>query len=221
MPETATNTSSAAPLPGLPRQSLTPKQQLEALQRLQDRAEQRVKLGVQLFKAAEAHVAGQQAQLGTLKAEHEQLRERLEGDFKSSMESYDRWLAASEERTIARLGKIEQQMAALREDQASSHQTITQLVKRAEAMLSQAKTLMSQATAAQATAAQAPAAEPTDSEGLKRAPVVIAETAEADTAAAQEASASPRDLNEPPVIYTKILEQIKASKVEAASRQAG
>ena len=54
--------------------------QLEALQRVQNQAEQRVRLGLQLFKAAEAHTMGQKEIIDELKAEREKFRDELSED---------------------------------------------------------------------------------------------------------------------------------------------
>ncbi|MEM1211567.1 MAG: hypothetical protein AAGI68_04645 [Planctomycetota bacterium] len=61
------------------------------------RAEQRVKLGLQLFKAAEARLAAQHDTLAQIKAEQANLRESIQHEVAKSLQSYDQWMGRIDE----------------------------------------------------------------------------------------------------------------------------
>ena len=106
-PTAATTKSKTRPLPGLPEMSLTPQQQAEALRRIQNQTEQRVKLGVQLFKAAEARVSQHQALLDRIRAEQEQFRARFTQDMVKSFQTYDQWVGQIDETLTDALRELE------------------------------------------------------------------------------------------------------------------
>ncbi len=126
-------------LPGLPRSPLTAEQQLEAVQRMQAQAEHRVKLGVQLYKAAEAHLAGHHEQLAALKREQGALQEKIEADVAQSFRVYDQYLSKSEEKTLARLDAVEGQIREVTEQQMTVTDRMDELIQRSESLLGQAK----------------------------------------------------------------------------------
>ena len=95
------------PLPGLPKDSLSAQQQLDALRCVQNQAEQRVKLGMQLFKAAEARTSQYQAMLDQMKADQEALRTRMSQDMARSFQVYDKWVGQIDKTVTNTLGELE------------------------------------------------------------------------------------------------------------------
>ncbi|MEM6392495.1 MAG: hypothetical protein AAF797_06950 [Planctomycetota bacterium] len=61
------------------------------------RAEQRVKLGLQLFKAAEARLAAQHDTLAQIKSEQANLRESIQHEVAKSLQTYDQWMGRIDE----------------------------------------------------------------------------------------------------------------------------
>ena len=78
-PQPKSTPKGISPVAGVKRLDtpMTPSQQLEALRRLQDQAEQRVKLGVELFRAAEAHTTYQDDLLAKIRSQQDRLVEEL------------------------------------------------------------------------------------------------------------------------------------------------
>ncbi|MEM6551958.1 MAG: hypothetical protein AAF750_07510 [Planctomycetota bacterium] len=82
------------------------------------RAEQRVKLGLQLFKAAEARLAAQHDTLAQIKSEQANLRESIQHEVAKSLQTYDQWMGRIDESwssavrdLTARLDKLETDFA--------------------------------------------------------------------------------------------------------------
>ena len=129
-------------LPGLPTTSLTPQQQLEALRRVQNQAELRVKLGTQLFKAAEARVSQHQVLLDTVRAEQEQFRAKFSEDIVKSLQTYDRWVGQIEETLTDGLHELEAKIDKLQAQWTDKHEHAAALVVRSEALLNQGRDLL-------------------------------------------------------------------------------
>lgn len=144
-------------LPGLPKASLTAQQQLEALQRVQTQAEQRVLLGVQLFKAAEARTSQYRQALDEVKVEQEKLRSEVQEDVTRSLHTYDQWIGQMEDDFTSKIQSLEAKMAKLQSDWTKTQQRIEGMMKRSEAMLDQSRVLL-EATPASADSAPASAA---------------------------------------------------------------
>lgn len=143
MPDsTATTKPSSTILPGLPKRSLTARQQLEALQRVQGQAEQRVKLGVQLFKAAEARTSQYQAMLDQIKAEQEEFRTEFSQDMARSFQVYDKWLGQIDETLTDALSELESKLDKLGTNWAGKQDRTESLINRSEQMLEQSRDLL-------------------------------------------------------------------------------
>jgi hypothetical protein len=146
MSTTSTSYSSAQPrkqaLPGLPRGPLTPEQQLEALQRVQNQAEQRVKLGLQLFKAAEAHTLGYQKMIDTFKAEHETFRDELAQDVTRSLREFDQWIGTLDDTFTEAVLALETRLNNLEARLDAEQQKMESMLRRSEALLQQAQAML-------------------------------------------------------------------------------
>ena len=132
-------------LPGLPRGPLSAKQQLEAVQRVQAQAEQRVKLGLQLFKAAEAHTAHQQDVLQQVKAEQARHRSELQEDVTRSLHAYDQWVGQIDESFTRAIEQLNDKVDKLQTQWEQAQKQIESMVRRSEALLDQARYLVKSA----------------------------------------------------------------------------
>lgn len=126
-------------LPGLPRKPLTPQQQTEALQRVQAQAEQRVKLGMQLFKAAEAHVSQHRDALTQIKAEQDRLRTEIQDDVTKTLHQYDQWVGQIDESFTKAIRTLTERLDKIEAEAGASQARLESMVKRAEALLDQAR----------------------------------------------------------------------------------
>lgn len=127
------------PLPALPRQPLTPQQQAEALKRTQAQAEQRVKLGVELFKAAEKRLTTQSDVLRQVRDEQKHLRETVQEDVAKSLQSYDQWIGRIDEGFTTALRTLEDKVDAMSREWSASQQRIEEMVRRSEELLAQSR----------------------------------------------------------------------------------
>jgi hypothetical protein len=124
-------------LPGVPKRALDAEQQLEALRRAQSQAEQRVKLGVQLFKAAEARTAQHRDDVEQLRKQQDQLREQLQQDIARSFQSYDQWIAKVDDTLTNSLKSIEDRIEQLQSRWKETEQRIATMIDRSQALLTQ------------------------------------------------------------------------------------
>ena len=132
------------PTPGLvtpASRALSPEQQLEALRRVQAQADQRVKLGLQLFKAAEAHTSAHRQLLEEVKAEQSKFRTELQDDVSRSMESYDLAMEKLEDDLTGKLRALEDKIAQLQDDWKNAQSKIEGMLARSVSMLDQGRSL--------------------------------------------------------------------------------
>jgi hypothetical protein len=129
-------------LPGVPKRPLDAQQQLEALRRTQAQAEQRVKLGVQLFKAAEARTAQHRDDVEQLRKEQDQLRQQLQQDIARSFQSYDQWIAKVDDTLTNSLKSIEDRIELLQSRWKETEQRIETMMDRSQTLLSQSADMM-------------------------------------------------------------------------------
>ncbi|MCC6579092.1 MAG: hypothetical protein IT440_01530 [Phycisphaeraceae bacterium] len=151
-----TGTSNHASLPGLPRRPLDSAGQAEALQRLAAQNEQRIRLGVQLFRAAEAQTQEHRRLVEQIHVEHNKLREQVTHDVAKSLAAYDQWVGKIDENFTTALKQIETKIEHLQANWVSTQERIEQMLKQSEAMLSQSRQMTQQAMrqAAQSAAKQ-------------------------------------------------------------------
>lgn len=129
-------------LPGLPRAPLSPQQQLEALQRIQSQAEQRVKLGVQLFKAAEAQTAQHRQLIDEVRTEQKKFREQVEEDITRSLHAYDQWVGEIDASLADSVSNLEARIEKLEHQWTDQQQRVEGMVLRAERLLTQVRDLL-------------------------------------------------------------------------------
>jgi len=160
-----TNAKQAAPAvnalansAGFSRQPLTPEQQVQALKRVQAQAEQRVKLGMQLFKAAETRLSGQTDVLQQIKTLQTQLREQLNQDVAKTLQEYDQWIGQIDESFTSAIRKLEEKVDAVQQNLTTNEARMQKMLDRAEAMLDQTRSLIGQHTVPSMPLAPAPPA---------------------------------------------------------------
>lgn len=125
---------------------LTTAQKLEALRRVQAQAEQRVKLGTQLLKAAESHTSQTQSYVEQVRQEQNELREKLEHDVAAALHQYDQWVGTIDESLTRRLQATEERLDALDKQWVEAEERVARMVKRAEMMFDQSRSLLESAT---------------------------------------------------------------------------
>lgn len=135
---TVTAVQSDLPTP----RTLTPSQQIEAVRRAQDRVEQRVKLGVQLFRSAEAHLTEQQDLLAQARQEQLNLRQQLEADVARSLRAYGQRTQHMDDRLTDAIDKLEQRLDVLQDRWQETEQRLEQMVRRSEKLLHQSRSLL-------------------------------------------------------------------------------
>lgn len=129
-------------LPGLPSAPLTPTQQLEAIRRVQSQAEHRIKLGLQLFKAAEAHATHQQRVIQQVKKEQSNLREQLQDDVTRSLHAYDQWVGKIDESFTRAMQSLEQKITRLEGEWDQTQTRLQTMMRRCEAMMNQSRYML-------------------------------------------------------------------------------
>jgi len=141
-------------LPGLPSAPLTPEQHAEAVKRVQAQAEQRVKLGTQLFKAAEATIAEHVSAVEKARKQQHELREEIQQDVAKSLQAYDQWLGQIDEgftnsikKIEHRVDQLEQGCLAMEEAWHETEQRLETLMVRAEAMVDASRDMLEQCDA--------------------------------------------------------------------------
>jgi hypothetical protein len=151
------------PLPGLVLGPLSPAQHLEALRRVQAQAEQRLKLGSQLFKAAQAQTLQQRTLAEELRRSQDGLREEMRQDATKTLHQCEQWMGAMDDRFTSRIRQLEDRLDVLHGQWTEAQQRIDGLMRRAETLLDQSRTLLDHTVApaglaVAAAAAAAPAA---------------------------------------------------------------
>ena len=125
-------------LPGLPRKPLTPEQQLTALRRTQAQAEERVRLGVRLFNAADARLGEHRALLDGVRAEQEQLRAELREEVTRSLRQYDQWMGDAGDRFNAAFVTLATKIEAVEQALTQSRDQVEAMMRRTQALLDRA-----------------------------------------------------------------------------------
>lgn len=123
---------------------LTPAQQMEALRRVQAQAEQRIKVGLQLFKAAEGHATHLHTDIQQLKDEQARLRKSLEEDVARSLQSYDQWVGRMDENFTKALRLLEDKMGAIERRFNETQIRMDRMLKRAETLLEQSTQMLTE-----------------------------------------------------------------------------
>ncbi|MFI4861771.1 MAG: hypothetical protein ACIAXF_13955 [Phycisphaerales bacterium JB063] len=137
--------SPAKLLASVPRRPMSPEQQLEAVNKVQQQADHRIKLGQQLFKAAEARLSQHHDLLEQVRAEQAALRERVQDDVAQSLQSYDQWMGRIDEGFTKALERLGDRIDQTERDLAESRGEMQQMLAQVSAMMEQTQRLLSEA----------------------------------------------------------------------------
>ncbi len=124
-----------------PRGPLTTKLQLLALQRIQEKAAKRVKLGMQLYRAAELHTVNHQSLLDSFKTEQQQLKEELQQDVARSLQTYDQWVGKIDENLTTAIRNLEGRINQLQKQWNDSKERIDTMIHRSESLMDQSRVM--------------------------------------------------------------------------------
>ena len=116
---------------------LTPQQQLDALRKTQTQAEQRVRLGIKLFEAAEGRLKSQNQALAELRENQQALREQMLADIRRTAADYDDRLDRLESRITDAVDSAEARITALEQAWQASETRLNRLVSQAQSLLEQ------------------------------------------------------------------------------------
>ena len=136
--------SPAELLAKMPRRPLTVDQQAAALEKVQQQANQRVKLGQQLFEAADARLKQHQKVLDEINDQQRILREQVQEDVAKSLQSYDQWMGRIDESFTKSVRDLTQRLDQLEERIDGSQQEMQAMVAKAGALLQQTQTLLAE-----------------------------------------------------------------------------
>jgi len=193
-------------LPGLPKKRLTPEQQLDALKKVQARADHRAKLGAQFFKAAEAHLTHHQDWLEQIKKSQNELRQELQDDVAKSLRSYDQWMGKMDQDFTQSLERLEARIDELQTQWSQAQEKIESMMRRSEAMLDQGRYLMAEAAHGHPARSPGNVAQTTKSaKPVESAPV--AKQPEPEAAKPDESRVDSRSEHHADTIYTRVLKQ--------------
>jgi len=201
-------------LPGLPRRPLNADQQMEALRKVQTQAEQRVKLGMQLFKSAESRLAAQSDMLERVRQEQKGLREQVQQDVAKSLQSYDQWMGQIDERFTTAMQLLEQKVDAMGQQWQTMRDEMAALMGRSEMLLDQSRCLVEQAqdrphqTRPQTTPAPVQDMEPQPKSKKSTLPPIPAHTPEPSRPRPDATEDRPTHGDDQP-IYSQILGQLR------------
>lgn len=128
-------TESTTRLPGLPDKPMSSQEQLEAVEHVQNQADQRLQLGLKLFKAAEAHATKQQTLVDHFRHEQERLRDDVQRQVTSSLQSYDKWVGELNQGFTSSIKNLEERLDKLQDDWSGAQKRIEEMMKRSESLL--------------------------------------------------------------------------------------
>lgn len=183
--------SPAKLLASVPRRPLTAEQQLAAVSKVQQQADHRIKLGQQLFKAAEARLSQHQDLLDQVRTEQQSLREQVQGDVAKSLQTYDQWMGRIDEGFTNAITQLNSRMEQAEQEIAASRDTMQQMLAQVDAMVRQTQRLLDGALGDEALPAPAPAPTEFDSPPTAStpapppaAPIIVPDAPPADDASA-------------------------------------
>ncbi|MFN3167334.1 MAG: hypothetical protein ACE37H_09755 [Phycisphaeraceae bacterium] len=129
----------------MPRRPMTAEQQAAALEKVQQQATQRVKLGQQLFEAAEAKLKQHQQVLDEINQQQERLREKVQEDVAKSLQSYDQWMGRIDESFTKAIADLGGRLDILEARVDASRGDMQAMIANAGALLEQTQALLAEA----------------------------------------------------------------------------
>lgn len=139
-----TGPSPAELLAKMPRRPLSVEQQAAAIDKVQQQATQRVKLGQQLFEAADARLKKHQKVLDEINDQQRILREQVQDDVAKSLQSYDQWMGRIDESFTKSMRDVTRRLDQLEETVAGSRHEMRDMLAKAAALLQQTQSLLAE-----------------------------------------------------------------------------
>lgn len=136
--------SPAELLAKVPRRPMSIEQQAVALEKVQQQATQRVKLGQQLFEAADARLKQHQQVLDEINDQQRILREQVQEDVAKSLQTYDQWMGRIDESFTKSIRDMTHRLDQLEERVGSSHNEMQDMLAKAAALLGQTQNLLAE-----------------------------------------------------------------------------
>ena len=136
--------SPAELLAKMPRRPMSVEQQAAALEKVQQQATQRVKLGQQLFEAADARLKQHQKVLDEINDQQRILREQVQDDVAKSLQSYDQWMGRIDESFTKSIRDLTQRLDQLEERVNGSQNEMQDMLGKAAALLEQTQNLLAE-----------------------------------------------------------------------------
>ena len=141
---TPSNPSPAELLAKMPRRPLSVEQQAVALEKVQQQATQRVKLGQQLFEAADARLKQHQKVLDEINDQQKILREQVQDDVAKSLQSYDQWMGRIDESFTKSIRDLSHRLDQLEDRVDGSQQEMQDMLAKAGSLLQQTQALLAE-----------------------------------------------------------------------------
>lgn len=132
---TATSAMPSIPRIAIGEPPVSVNEQLDALRQVQTQAEERVQLGMQLFKAAENRLSTQKQVLDKFKQDNDAMREEVREDVARSLQQYDQWLGQMDDRLTQSMQDLESRLDTIQTEWAETKNTIQKMVSRVESLV--------------------------------------------------------------------------------------
>lgn len=136
--------SPAELLAKIPRRPMSLEQQAAALEKVQQQATQRVKLGQQLFEAADARLKQHQKVLDEINDQQRILREQVQDDVAKSLQSYDQWMGRIDESFTKAIRDLSQRLDQLESRVDGAQQEMQDMLGKAAGLLQQTQSLLAE-----------------------------------------------------------------------------
>lgn len=136
--------SPAELLAKMPRRPMSPEQQTAALQMVQQQATDRVKLGQQLFDAADAKLKEHQQVLEEINQQQQILREQVQEDVAKSLLAYDQWMGKIDESFTSAIDKLNRRIDSMELRVDASRGEMESMIEKAAALLNQTQGLLAE-----------------------------------------------------------------------------
>lgn len=202
---------------------LSPQEQLEAVRRLQEQAEKRLRLGRELFQAAEGLIRHYRQELEQLKQQQQELLQQMQKEIASSLRQYDQWIGQMEKDTTRRLEELTRRLAAMEAAWPELQKKVEMLLKRSGAVLEQIRSWMVHKSVRESDqrVPQTETSEPrTSGGGVVGTGSVQARLSEAESCpASSSATSGEADFQLPPTLFTDLLKQIEQVRIDLSPVQ--
>ncbi len=107
------------------------------LRSVQTQAEERVRLGMQLLKAADSRLNAQREVLAEVREEQGKLREQVQNDVAKSLQTYDQWMGKIDESFTRALRNITDRLETIEQQIGSKMEGLDQLCDKTQAVLAE------------------------------------------------------------------------------------